>query len=365
MPSKLKIEQVLGVLSIPVIYLGLRIAELEFRRTGVTPRWGFRLMRFAYAPLNGRFYQRWARSIESRETRSAKRGQDAVGLGQTEAVFSAEEQSLIMGLKGERDECIEALRRDGFYIFNTMMPEAMVRSIRDHGLKAPVTVNSDNKKKIVLDRWPGPEKSEHRRYDLDETDVVRIPEVQDLLTTEFWSDLAREYFRVDVVFQDLLAMWFSTSQGGGSASSAAQEFHFDLDRPRFVKVFFALTDIGNNNGPHVVVRTSHVHKPRRFRRPRRFADQEVENQWDKEVTSITGSAGTIFVVDTSALHKGAELKEGWRLLLQFEYSTSLFGAEYSTITRESLRRGLANQVDFDRDTYRRFSSPSDPMSPCR
>ena len=42
-------------------------------------------------------------------------------------------------------------------------------------------------------------------------------------------------------------------------SEAAQMFHFDLDRIKWLKFFIYLTDVKINSGPHVYV--SGTHKP--------------------------------------------------------------------------------------------------------
>ncbi len=41
---------------------------------------------------------------------------------------------------------------------------------------------------------------------------------------------------------------------------------------------------------------------------------------------FTGEAGTIIAEDTIGLHKGKNVTKGRRLILQFEYALSMFGA---------------------------------------
>ena len=45
----------------------------------------------------------------------------------------------------------------------------------------------------------------------------------------------------------------------------------------------------------------------------------------KDEVSISGKAGTVFLVDTSAYHKGAHPKSDYRIMAQVQYTNSLFG----------------------------------------
>ncbi len=104
--------------------------------------------------------------------------------------------------------------------------------------------------------------------------------------------------------QDMVAMWWTTPSREGS-SAAAQQFHFDLDRLQFLKVFVYLTDVGPENGPHEFVRGSHRHLPVALRADRRFSDEEVlEHYGAEDRISVTGARGTIFVADTRRAPQG-------------------------------------------------------------
>ena len=46
---------------------------------------------------------------------------------------------------------------------------------------------------------------------------------------------------------------------------------------------------------------------------------------------ITGAPGTIFIADTRGFHKGKAIQSGDRLMVQLEFSTSLFGPEHQEI----------------------------------
>lgn len=107
----------------------------------------------------------------------------------------------------------------------------------------------------------------------------------------------------------------------------AQRYHFDLDDYRFLKVFFYLTDVDADAGPHVYVRGSHRGKSLRHLFPmRRFTDAEVEQVYHpSRIVSIEGRAGEGFLEDTFGIHKGSPPVKHDRLLLQFEYAVHDYG----------------------------------------
>ena len=166
------------------------------------------------------------------------------------------------------------------------------------------------------------------KYDLPEAALFHVPAVQHLLVDDALFNLARAYLGCEPI-NDLIAMWWSTAHSREANSEVAQLYHFDLDRLRFLKIFFYLTDVTEETGPHCYIRGSHESRPAGFWRDGRYEDEAVREGCgrDNEVL-ITGTRGTILAVDTSGFHKGLALTRGERLILQFEFTNSLFGAEY-------------------------------------
>jgi ectoine hydroxylase-related dioxygenase (phytanoyl-CoA dioxygenase family) len=124
-------------------------------------------------------------------------------------------------------------------------------------------------------------------------------------------------------------MWWSTDYNKSPSKEAAQWFHFDLDRVSWLKVFVYLTDVGLENGPHCYVAGSHKigSKPYELlkRGYVRISDYEISNFYSsKKIKLMTGEKGDIFIGNTKAWHKGTNLKEGNRLVLQLQYTDSFF-----------------------------------------
>ena len=159
-------------------------------------------------------------------------------------------------------------------------------------------------------------------------------------------EIASAYFD-SVPILSAVNMWWSIPSTNVD-SDAGQLYHFDMDRIKFLKFFIYLTDVDYDSGPHCYV--SGTHKP--FSKKKllnrgyqRIPDGDIQQNYTSEsIRSITGSAGTIIVGDTSCFHKGLPPRKSSRLILEFEYSNCLFGAETEKIldaTKNKLKNDIA------------------------
>lgn len=130
----------------------------------------------------------------------------------------------------------------------------------------------------------------------------------------------------------------------------AENFHRDVDGITFLKFFCFLTDVDEQNGPHVYVPSS-ANSPKCKDSIRRYSDQEIIDEFgSNSIKEITGPAGTVFMEDTFGLHKGKKLKSGRRLLFQVIYSTAKL--PYSPVCPIFDSSNLSNKVDYDLWTNR-------------
>ncbi len=160
-------------------------------------------------------------------------------------------------------------------------------------------------------------------------DLIANRTVQNLIMDESLIEIAREYFKSEPIF-DFPAMWWSTSHLKEASSEAAQLYHFDFDRVKWLKLFIYLTDVGPDNGPHCYISGSHKvdSKPMDILKKgyARIKDNELTKYYENsQIKTLHGGAGTIFVGDTKCWHKGTPLNDGIRLVLELQYTTSLFG----------------------------------------
>jgi hypothetical protein len=105
-----------------------------------------------------------------------------------------------------------------------------------------------------------------------------------------------------------------------------------MDRLKFLKFFIYLSDVTSKNSPHCYVRGSCFRKPAALLRDGRIADEEIARHFPaQDLIEVTAPRGSIFAVDTRGFHKGKAVEEGERLLLQLEFTNSLFGQNYGTM----------------------------------
>jgi hypothetical protein len=231
-----------------------------------------------------------------------------------------------------RDElavAVDTLKRDGYYLFSARLPTSDCRQLQDFTRTLPARLTprrADLSGPTTFDA----DQPVAARYDFEEAQYLAHPVIQELLCDESLMAVAQGYLCAAPV-NDLSAMWWSAPYGRGS-SEAAQLFHFDLDRLKFLKFFFYLTDVGPENGPHMYVRGSHVKRPDTFYEDRRFQDSEVAGAFaPSDIREVHGPVGTILAGDTTCLHKGKPLAAGSRLMFEIEFTVSLFGQSYDTV----------------------------------
>lgn len=117
------------------------------------------------------------------------------------------------------------------------------------------------------------------------------------ITHPYLLSLAQGYLNCFPTMYSLNCWWHKYS----SSTYLTQKTHRDHDDFRFLAFFIYLTDIDENNGPHVFYPKTHDGTDRQ--------DQVV----------ITGKAGTAILADTYALHRGQPLINGERLLIWWRY----------------------------------------------
>lgn len=222
----------------------------------------------------------------------------------------------------------QTLNNDGYVYFDKKIPTATVAKIRDYALSKPARTAPKYDTPVIYN--PANPISEIYRFDI--LDLINNLEIQKLIMDPALINVARNYLGCEPIF-DFPAMWWSTSFLKEASSEAAQLYHFDLDRIKWLKVFIYLSDVTPENGPHSYIRGSHLpdSKPKKLlnRGYARIPDADLIKHYKAEdFITVYADSGTIFAGDTKCWHKGTPLKKGNRLVLEFEYTSSMFGANY-------------------------------------
>lgn len=296
-----------------------------FNKSHVTPEEAYFAMRRLYVLTNGRFNDLMSRYLSMKQ-RPEKLTAPAGVLGE---LSDAKLKSIV-----------SELRERGYHIFEQRLDLKLVDEIVGWARQTPVQylVLSDGGERsgarysdeMIL---PDSERPVSPRYLFKSEQIVSMKRLQQLMFDQSLLAVAQAYLGSTPIL-DLIAMWWSLPFGGKGLFEAAQMYHFDMDRLKFLKFFFYLTDVNRETGPHCYVKGSHRGLPRSLRKDGRFSDHEVESAFGKQVMiELEGPKGTIMAVDTRGLHKGKPLVNGERLIFQIEFANSMFGQNYPSIDR--------------------------------
>lgn len=277
-------------------------------------------MVYFFCNSGGRFNE-WASSLISRFHRP-------LGLASKTGVLGD-----MSGQAGQ--EALAQLRTQGYFVKEQALPQDMCNRLMAFAMETRASVRP-------MDGEPRPEtpkmalfepsKPQAVRYDYPVEALLAHADVQQLMADPSLLALAEMYLDARPRL-DVMSMWWHTHFHDKPDSEAAQFYHFDLDRLKWLKVFVYLTDVGPLDGPHSFIQGSHVPGgiPDHFlkRGYVRLSDEEVIPHYG-QTSEIRFAAprGTIIVEDTRGLHKGNPVSGNSRLILQLQFSNSLFGTNY-------------------------------------
>lgn len=322
----------------PIFWLGYWL----FKRSGKTNYYSYISLRRLFYLSGGKFNDNFSQKL------SKKNGKYSIDTP----------EGVIKDLTNNKlREIVRSLDEKGYHIFEEKLAPEVVDQLVQFAQNTPATPmpNYQQSPDLIYDK----DNLIAPKYNFDENKVCNNDTVQKLLKDKSLINIAQNYLGSKPVL-DRVAMWWSApfNSDAQAQSAVAQMYHFDMDRIKFLKFFFYLTDVEAQTGPHCYVSHSHKVLPKELRRDGRFSNQEVKEIYPGQEVEITGSKGSIIVVDTRGLHKGKPLTEGERLLLQFEFSNSLFGAEYNEISlkKDSLNDELAGTMEQFPYTFQRFQS---------
>ncbi len=222
------------------------------------------------------------------------------------------------------------LNADGYLKFEQKLDPAICSRLYEFALKTPTKVQGYDSK-IVYD----PANLVNEVYRLDGQDLINNLDVQSLIMDSTLINIVRNYFGCEPIF-DWPNMWWSTSFNREASSEAAQLYHFDMERIKWLKIFIYVNDVTEENGPHAYIRGSHIpgNKPMVLlkRGYARIEDQELKDFYkEDDFIELRAPSGTIIAGDTKCWHKGNLLKKGHRLMLELEYTASMFGVNRSKL----------------------------------
>lgn len=256
--------------------------------------------------------------------------------------------------KSEINTIVEDIDQNGFHVFETKLNSKIVDDLVKFATETKVSYLDFNQKHITYSKEKvlfDENSTLSPRFQYNNQELFQNNTIKELIFDESLIAVANSYLNTKPIL-DLAVMWWSIPFSSKAEDRAAQMYHFDMDRFKFIKFFFYLNDVNNNNGPHCYVRGSHKRLPKEILQDRRIKDEEVAKHYPgNDILELTGGKGSIIAVDTRGLHKGKPLTEGKRLLFQIEFSNSLFGAPYSKFGNETLVSNFAESKKKFKRTY--------------
>ena len=144
------------------------------------------------------------------------------------------------------------------------------------------------------------------------------------------NKIVAEYLGVDPVL-NLPESWFSFPVDKLNNQSA-QNWHWDCDRIRWIKVFVYINDVTQHNGPHAYVAGSHRGWKIRTETSRVTHEALMKKYEPEEEVIFMAPKGTVIFEDTRGFHRGTPLLCGCRLILQLEFSIDSFGYIHNKIS---------------------------------
>jgi hypothetical protein len=248
------------------------------------------------------------------------------------------------GVLGDLDSAeirrvVQEIKKDGYYVFDRLLSEGVcdklislaltkecnLRGSLDADIKMSIC---DRTNPIAVTYW------------LQEKDLIANPDIQALMADLSIFVIAQAYLETQPIL-DIVTMWWSTALSKTACTESAQLFHFDMDRIKWLKFFIYLTDVTSDNGPHCYIAGSHQigGKPKELLNLgyARISDEEMIKFYPKEkFVEVTAPKGTIIAGDTLCFHKGKPLKQGDRLVLELEFTNSLFGGSHQKVELKNI-----------------------------
>ncbi len=250
-------------------------------------------------------------------------------------------------------EIDKELKKNGYFIFPNKLNNSIIKDLTNLANKNNCYYFDDsNIKKTCNFLKLKNKKYQSSKYSYNKSLLIKSKVIRKIILDNNNLLIANNYFGNMPYFSNI-DMWWATKRKKKNtikteiANQSAQFFHFDLDRPKWLKLFIYLTDVDEFSGPHEYIEGTHniLSKPSKLleRGYARIKMDEIKKFYKKKkIKMIKGIKGTMFIADTSCFHRGIPPLNKNRLILVIEYSNNLFGAKKIMLSKNEKNK-LDNQ----------------------
>lgn len=291
----------------------------------------YRIFRSAFTETKGRSNKVFSDTL-ARHIRPAN--QDLAATMFKSILTQQEDENVSAMVTGEEDDTSEGLMRlvnsgaralenNGWWKLPALAPDSLVNSLKTRLDKQMIAEHGDNVQAAYEGNDDAP-----MQIKVNSGHCSMYEEMLDLASDPLLLAIVQQYMGVPPIFNTPVAFLnsFVKAKNEKALSNTAQLYHHDMHRLQFVKMFIYLTDVVETSGPHTLIQGTHRRRPDALWEDGRHTDATVARHGMlKDEIRINGQAGTIFLVDTSCLHKGSHPEKESRLMAQMQYVNSLFG----------------------------------------
>lgn len=213
------------------------------------------------------------------------------------------------------EKYVEEIKNKGFSS-SFKLPEGVFYQLIDYIKKADFE-GQYTKEKVKID-YTDPMKPSKDLWYIDKDIYKKCKAAFKLAHDKKLVEIAKNYLGKEPRVHNVQAWWSFSPPEGETPHNYG--FHYDIDSFKFLKFFIYLTDVGIDNGPHVIIANTHKKKNWRQKLNRRMTDKQAVELFDSDrINIMLGKAGEGFFEDTFSYHKGmVPLKP--RLIFQVEYT---------------------------------------------
>lgn len=239
------------------------------------------------------------------------------------------------------DDVVEKLKAEGV-VLNINLPEYIVKEIVEFAESTVCYANRKSELGFYYHQKQQAQIHSKKQFIVGNyyNTALHCPAINKLQSDPILLAIAAKYLERKPIHQGSLLWWsFPGERTYQQLSSNGQLFHYDLDDYRFIKFFFYLTDVDEQNGPHICVRGSHNRKKlSHLILRKREADEDMIKYYGLEsLVTIYGKAGFGFVEDGLCFHKGVPPSNKNRLILQIEFATTDYGMQHDIRDTSALK----------------------------